>query len=186
MKNEEQKKKIGLISIISVGVISILCGVATFCGIYFTTKDYRLVKHDYDIYLNKDNIELSKKDYLYDLASENIFTKLTSGYRFNLDALIDDNPSFKSNDYKLSFQYKIKIVNASVESDTNYPGLLFKNKNEDVVKKLPYTTNDFYLLENVNFDDSTDYFDLTFEENKEINWVLDIDAINLKFFAVKK
>lgn len=186
MKNEEQKKKIGLIAVISVGVISILAGIATFCGIYFTTKDYRLVKHDYDIYLNKDKIENDKLDYLYNLESEGIFTKLTFGYRFNLDALIEDNPSFKSNDYKISFAYKIKIVESSEQNDMNYPSLVLKNKNEDVLKTLPYSNDMFSTLENVNFNDSTDYFDLTFTSKEDVKWVLDIEAISLQFFALKK
>lgn len=186
MKTEEQKNKTGKMIITLVGVTSILAGIATFCGIYFTTKDYRLVKKDYDIYLNKDNLESKDLDYIYSHEDTNIFTKLTSGYRFNLDALIDDNPSFKSNDYKINFEYKVKVLEASDEADRNYPILLIKNKEDEVIEKLPYSTEQFYSLEDIKFDDSTDYFDLTFESNEEVKWVLDVDSINLRFFALKK
>ena len=103
-----------------------------------------------------------------------------------MDALIEDNPSFKSNDYKISFAYKIKIVESSEQNDMNYPSLVLKNKNEDVLKTLPYSTDMFSTLENVNFNDSTDYFDLTFTSKEDVKWVLDIEAISLQFFALKK
>lgn len=186
MKTEEQKQKIGKITLISVGVISILCGVATFCGIYFTTKDYRLVKNDYDIYLNKDKLESDKLDYVYSYEDSNIFTKIDNGYRFNLDNLIDNNPSFKSNDYKISFNYLAKVITESEDTDKNYPSLELKNKDGKVLEKLSYSTSNKLTLEDVCFDDSTDYFDLAFNQTEEIKRELDIAEINLKFFALKK
>lgn len=186
MKTEEQKQKIALIAVISTGIVAILCGVATFCGIYFTTKDYRLVKDDYDVYLNKDKLTSEELNYVYRNNESQYFTKIDFGYRIELDALINNNPSFKSNDYKIHFQYQATITSAGPQGNTDYPSLLLTSKDNSIKKELGYSNTSMTTVDNLYFNDDTDYIDLKFVYNKDTKWELDIDQINLQFFSLKK
>lgn len=186
MKTQEQKQKIIKITAISVGILSILCGIATFCGIYFTTKDYRLVKNDYDIFLNKDKIENDKLDYVYRSDSKEYFTKIDDGYRIELDSIIDNNPSFKSNDYKINISYQAMIVEQDPDNSTNYPNLYLVNKDQSVKERLSYSNQNATIVENIFFNDSTDYLELKFEHTEETKWVLDVEKIALQFYSLKK
>lgn len=185
---ENKSNKTLIISLIS-GITIILVGIAIFLGIFLTTKDYRLVKNNYDIYLNSEEKKLSSADKYYYLENDSeYFTYSENEVAINVSKVKEDNSDFLTNDYFFDVTILIEAKNYDATKD-NVPSLNI-DSNVDVKNegKGSYYLNSTSDLGKFYFDDSLETFSIVLEStsNESSNATFKISNFHFGFYALKR
>lgn len=133
--NLESKKnlKVLIISIIS-GIIIVLAGISIYLGIFYTTKDYRLVKNNYDVYLNEDKKDLTSNDAYYYLDKDpSYFVVNNDEVTIDVAKVKENNPSFLDDDYFIDIAFYLKI-DGYTGYETDLPSVTLSSNDINVIK----------------------------------------------------
>lgn len=133
--NLDSKKnlKVLIISIIS-GIIIVLAGISIYLGIFYTTKDYRLVKNNYDVYLNEDKKDLTSNDAYYYLDKDpSYFVVNNDEVTIDVTKVKENNPSFLDDDYFIDIAFYLKI-DGYTGYETNLPSVTLSSNDTNVIK----------------------------------------------------
>lgn len=187
MENELKQnkgKKIAFIATIAVGILAIAAGFITYFTIESTTKDYRIVKNNYDYYLNKDKLDPKNAVYYYSLADDDkIFETIDDGYRINIENLRNDNSDFLSNDYYIYLKFSVDLNTTAVEKATET--LSFSDSSNEKIFATKVTSGVTYTLEKYAFNDDISYADFKFSYSENEDY-LKISSIKFIFYALRK
>lgn len=133
--NLDSKKnlKVLIISIIS-GIIIVLAGISIYLGIFYTTKDYRLVKNNYDVYLNEDKKDLTSNDAYYYLDKDpSYFIVNNDEVTIDVTKVKENNPSFLDDDYFIDIAFYLKI-DGYTGYETVLPSVTLSSNDTNVIK----------------------------------------------------
>ena len=133
--NLDSKKnlKVLIISIIS-GIIIVLAGISIYLGIFYTTKDYRLVKNNYDVYLNEDKKDLTSIDAYYYLDKDpSYFVVNNDEVAIDVTKVKENNPSFLDDDYFVDIAFYLKI-DGYTGYETDLPSVTLSSNDTNVIK----------------------------------------------------
>ncbi len=133
--NLDSKKnlKVLIISIIS-GIIIVLAGISIYLGIFYTTKDYRLVKNNYDVYLNEDKKDLTSNDAYYYLDKDpSYFVVNNDEVTIDVTKVKENNPSFLDDDYFIDIAFYLKI-DGYTGYETDLPSVTLSSNDTNVIK----------------------------------------------------
>ena len=133
--NLDSKKnlKVLIISIIS-GIIIVLAGISIYLGIFYTTKDYRLVKNNYDVYLNEDKKDLTSNDaYYYVDKDSSYFVVNNDEVTIDVTKVKENNPSFLDDDYFIDIAFYLKI-DGYTGYETDLPSVTLSSNDTNVIK----------------------------------------------------
>lgn len=133
--NLDSKKnlKVLIISIIS-GIIIVLAGISIYLGIFYTTKDYRLVKNNYDVYLNEDKKDLTSNDAYYYLDKDpSYFVVNNDEVTIDITKVKENNPSFLDDDYFIDIAFYLKI-DGYTGYETDLPSVSLSSNDTNVIK----------------------------------------------------
>lgn len=133
--NLDSKKnlKVLIISIIS-GIIIVLAGISIYLGIFYTTKDYRLVKNNYDVYLNEDKKDLTSIDAYYYLDKDpSYFVVNNDEVTIDVTKVKENNPSFLDDDYFIDIAFYLKI-DGYTGYETDLPSVTLSSNDTNVIK----------------------------------------------------
>lgn len=133
--NLDSKKnlKVLIISIIS-GIIIVLAGISIYLGIFYTTKDYRLVKNNYDVYLNEDKKDLTSNDAYYYLDKDpSYFVVNNDEVTIDITKVKENNPSFLDDDYFIDIAFYLKI-DGYTGYETDLPSVTLSSNDTNVIK----------------------------------------------------
>ena len=133
--NLDSKKnlKVLIISIIS-GIIIVLAGISIYLGIFYTTKDYRLVKNNYDVYLNEDKKDLTSIDAYYYLDKDaSYFVVNNDEVTIDVTKVKENNPSFLADDYFIDIAFYLKI-DGYTGYETDLPSVTLSSDDTNVIK----------------------------------------------------
>lgn len=188
INSENKSKKALIISLVS-GITAILIGIAIFLGIFLTTKDYRLVKNNYDIYLNSESKELTKNDVYYYLADDAEFFNYTENeVTIDINKVKENNDDFLTNDYFIEVSILVEAQNYDATKDIA-PSLSI-DSNVDVKSE---GSGNYYLNTSSNlgkfyFDDSLEYFSIILKDNslETSNATFKISNFAFGFYSLKR
>lgn len=133
--NLDSKKnlKVLILSIIS-GIIIVLAGISIYLGIFYTTKDYRLVKNNYDVYLNEDKKDLTSIDVYYYLDKDpSYFVVNNDEVTIDITKVKENNPSFLDDDYFINIAFYLKI-DGYTGYETDLPSVTLSSNDTNVIK----------------------------------------------------
>ena len=133
--NLDSKKnlKVLILSIIS-GIIIVLAGISIYLGIFYTTKDYRLVKNNYDVYLNEDKKDLTSNDaYYYVDKDSSYFVVNNDEVTIDVTKVKENNPSFLDDDYFIDIAFYLKI-DGYTGYETDLPSVTLSSDDTNVIK----------------------------------------------------
>lgn len=133
--NLDSKKnlKVLIISIIS-GIIIVLAGISIYLGIFYTTKDYRLVKNNYDVYLNEDKKDLTSNDAYYYLDKDSSYFVVNNDeVTIDVTKVKENNPSFLDDDYFIDVAFYLKI-DGYTGYETDLPSVTLSSNDTNVIK----------------------------------------------------
>ena len=133
--NLDSKKnlKVLIISIIS-GIIIVLAGISIYLGIFYTTKDYRLIKNNYDVYLNEDKKDLTSSDAYYYLDKDpSYFVVNNDEVTIDVTKVKENNPSFLDDDYFIDIAFYLKI-DGYTGYETDLPSVTLSSNDTNVIK----------------------------------------------------
>ena len=133
--NLDSKKnlKVLIFSIIS-GIIIVLAGISIYLGIFYTTKDYRLVKNNYDVYLNEDKKDLTSIDAYYYLDKDpSYFVVNNDEVTIDITKVKENNPSFLDDDYFIDIAFYLKI-DGYTGYETDLPSVTLSSNDTNVIK----------------------------------------------------
>lgn len=133
--NLDSKKnlKVLIISIIS-GIIIVLAGISIYLGIFYTTKDYRLVKNNYDVYLNEDKKDLTSNDAYYYLDKDpSYFIVNNDEVTIDITKVKENNHSFLNDDYFIDIAFYLKI-DGYTGYETDLPSVSLSSNDTNVIK----------------------------------------------------
>lgn len=195
-ETKSKKKKIALITIVSLGVAAIVAGICLFVIPLAQVDKYELVINDQNVINN----------YLGDKAIETYATKTGDGeilettgkndvfYTFSKEkqvALADLNPSYKNFMFYFKFELKMKdITNSDYTKNNIYSGTfdIYYGENKittgtslsegTYLKKNIYTEDNFKDITFVMTNPSGWYANLTDQTNKENLIPVGFDIIN--------
>lgn len=125
--------KVLILSIIS-GIIIVLAGISIYLGIFYTTKDYRLVKNNYDVYLNEDKKDLTSIDAYYYLDKDpSYFVVNNDEVTIDITKVKENNPSFLDDDYFIDIAFYLKI-DGYTGYETDLPSVTLSSNDTNVIK----------------------------------------------------
>ena len=125
--------KVLIISIIS-GIVIVLAGISIYLGIFYTTKDYRLVKNNYDVYLNEDKKDLTSNDAYYYLDKDpSYFVVNNDEVTIDVTKVKENNPSFLDDDYFIDIAFYLKI-DGYTGYETDLPSVTLSSNDTNVIK----------------------------------------------------
>ena len=125
--------KVLIFSIIS-GIIIVLAGISIYLGIFYTTKDYRLVKNNYDVYLNEDKKDLTSIDAYYYLDKDpSYFVVNNDEVTIDITKVKENNPSFLDDDYFIDIAFYLKI-DGYTGYETDLPSVTLSSNDTNVIK----------------------------------------------------
>lgn len=133
--NLDSKKnlKVLILSIIS-GIIIVLAGISIYLGIFYTTKDYRLVKNNYDVYLNEGKKDLTSIDVYYYLDKDpSYFVVNNDEVTIDITKVKENNPSFLDDDYFIDIAFYLKI-DGYTGYETDLPSVTLSSNDINVIK----------------------------------------------------
>ena len=133
--NLDSKKnlKVLIISIIS-GIIIVLAGISIYLGIFYTTKDYRLIKNNYDVYLNEDKKDLTSSDAYYYLDKDpSYFVVNNDEVTIDVTKVKENNPSFLDDVYFIDIAFYLKI-DGYTGYETDLPSVTLSSNDTNVIK----------------------------------------------------
>lgn len=133
--NLDSKKnlKVLILSIIS-GIIIVLAGISIYLGIFYTTKDYRLVKNNYDVYLNEGKKDLTSIDAYYYLDKDpSYFVVNNDEVTIDITKVKENNPSFLDDDYFIDIAFYLKI-DGYTGYETDLPSVTLSSNDTNVIK----------------------------------------------------
>lgn len=183
MRSVENHKKIAKISMVVLGCLSIIASICVVVTIYFTTADYRLIKNNYDIYKNENNIvSFTEDDTTYTINNSDIFEKTSDGYLINLDKLKEDNTNFLANDYYIDVSFEI---NCDEQAFSNSVLNLYKNE-QLISQKIAYIPNTNNYIKKLKFDDTDKNYELKIEytDSSLTDLNIKIENIKVQFYSL--
>ena len=170
MKKINVKENIGLIVGLSIGMVAIIASIATYCGIYFSTPNYLLIKNnevviDLDTYdedgnLNKDKYyTLSDTDLIH--AELDTTDETLKEIYFETDDFFKANFGYKT--FELNLHFDVIALETNLEEPLYVDGdgiefyYLTKNEEKVVIQNktfntYPTTECDFTYTFNLNDD----------------------------------
>ena len=191
---EKQEKKFGLKFRLPLGagVFAVAVGILTFVLIYNSIPNYLLLKNNYDIYNNPEKRELDPKDYAYkssEASDASFFTINIDNFVIDFEALVNDNPSYKTGDYMIDYSFYLKCEFPNYEQysvggaiDISIDGVDYKWE--------PVTVNSTNAFYHFTFKDGAKMatFDLTrpVVTYKDVDYQIEISDIRVMFYSLKK
>ena len=153
MKKINVKENIGLIVGLSIGVVAIIASIATYCGIYFSTPNYLLIKNnevviDLDTYdedgnLNKDKYyTLSDTDLIH--AELDTTDETLKEIYFETDDFFKANFGYKT--FELNLHFDVIALETNLEEPLYVDGdgiefyYLTKNEEKVVIQNKTFNT----------------------------------------------
>ena len=152
MNKFNAKENIGLIVGLSLGVLALIASIATYCGIYFSTPNYLLIKNNefvgnLETYDSEGNLNKEKYYTLEDsnlIKTENNEEGELNKIYFNVEEFLTLNSSYS--EFEINLHFSVRAVNSNLEGNLSAKGegislySLNKSNESSTISKVLYDT----------------------------------------------
>ena len=152
MNKFNAKENIGLIVGLSLGALALFASIATYCGIYFSTPNYLLIKNNefvgnLETYDSEGNLNKEKYYTLEDsnlIKTENNEEGELNKIYFNVEEFLTLNSSYS--EFEINLHFSVSAVNSNLEGNLSAKGegislySLNKSNESSTVSKVLYDT----------------------------------------------
>lgn len=152
MNKFNAKENIGLIVGLSLGVLALIASIATYCGIYFSTPNYLLIKNNefvgnLETYDSEGNLNKEKYYTLEDsnlIKTENNEEGELNKIYFNVEEFLTLNSSYS--EFEINLHFSVSAVNSNLEGNLSAKGegislySLNKSNESSTISKVLYDT----------------------------------------------
>ena len=152
MNKFNAKENIGLIVGLSLGVLALIASITTYCGIYFSTPNYLLIKNNefvgnLETYDSEGNLNKEKYYTLEDsnlIKTENNEEGELNKIYFNVEEFLTLNSSYS--EFEINLHFSVSAVNSNLEGNLSAKGegislySLNKSNESSTISKVLYDT----------------------------------------------
>ncbi len=152
MNKFNAKENIGLIVGLSLGTLALIASIATYCGIYFSTPNYLLIKNNefvgnLETYDSEGNLNKEKYYTLEDsnlIKTENNEEGELNKIYFNVEEFLTLNSSYS--EFEINLHFSVSAVNSNLEGNLSAKGegislySLNKSNESSTISKVLYDT----------------------------------------------
>lgn len=152
MKKFNVKENIGLIIGLSIGGLAIIASIATYCGIYFSTPNYLLIKNNEFVgdLNNLDDDGNINKDKYYTLSDTDLIKTNKDEDDNVIDIYFDSESFYKANfgydEFEINVHFKVSATDKGLTGNLSASGegaILYtinKDGESEDVQKVVYST----------------------------------------------
>lgn len=160
MKKVNVKENIGLIIGLSIGGLAIIASIATYCGIYFSTPNYLLIKNNEFVgdLNNLDDDGNINKDKYYTLSDTDLIKTNKDEDDNVIDIYFESDNFYKANfgydEFEINVHFKVSATDKGLTGNLSASGegaifyTISKDGESEDVQKVVYST---YPSINVDF-----------------------------------
>lgn len=152
MNKFNAKENIGLIVGLSLGALALIASIATYCGIYFSTPNYLLIKNNefvgnLETYDSEGNLNKEKYYTLEDsnlIKTENNEEGELNKIYFNVEEFLTLNSSYS--EFEINLHFSVSAINSNLEGNLSANGegislySLNKSNESSTASKVLYDT----------------------------------------------